>query len=69
MTDTDRLLTGDEVAELLNVSPRWVRYHTSLGHLPHFKLGRYARYRLDRVLEWLEQQERGGGSTRLRRAS
>lgn len=66
----DRLLTGDEVAELLHVTPRWIRQHTANGDLPHFKLGRYPRYRLDRVLAWLEEQEHGGGPRRrFRRAS
>jgi excisionase family DNA binding protein len=66
---TDRLLTAEEVAEILNVKPRWVRYHTDQDNIPHFKLGRYHRYRLERVLAWLEEQERGGGATRLRKAS
>ncbi len=59
----DRLLTAAELAEILNVSPRWVRLHTSNGDLPHFRLGRYPRYRLSRVLEYLEENERGGQST------
>jgi len=65
----DRLLTARELAEFLNVTERWIRLHTSNGNLPHFKLGRYPRYRLDRVLEWLEEQERGGaiGQRELRR--
>jgi len=64
----DRLLTADELAEFLNVKPRWVRLHTTNDDLPHFKLGRYQRYRLSRVLEWLEDQERGGaGSRRVNR--
>lgn len=58
----DRLLTPAELAEVLSVSPRWVRLHTDNGDIPHFKLGRYPRYKLDRVLVWLEEQERGGGT-------
>jgi hypothetical protein len=66
----DRLLTADEVAAFLNVKPRWVRYHTGHGlDLPHVKLGKYPRYRLDRVLAWLEEQEQGGGRGRRRRPS
>ena len=64
----DRLLTADELAVFLNVKPRWVRLHTTNNDLPHFKLGRYPRYRLSRVLAWLEDQERGGAlSTRRNR--
>jgi excisionase family DNA binding protein len=57
---SDRLLTAAELAEMLGVKERWVRSHTVNGDIPHFRLGRYPRYRLDRVLAWLEQQERGG---------
>jgi excisionase family DNA binding protein len=67
--ESDRLLTAAELAEVLNVTPRWVRSHTENGDLPHFKLGRYARYRLDRVLGWLEEQEQGGGRGRRRVAA
>jgi hypothetical protein len=56
----DRLLDAAELAEILNVKPRWIRTHTTNGDLPHFKLGKYPRYRLERVLAWLEECERGG---------
>jgi len=58
---TDRLLTAAELAEMLNVSPHWVRRHTHAraNGIPHFRLGKYPRYKLDRVQEWLERQERG----------
>ena len=56
----DRLLNQDELAELLGLTKRWVQIHTQNGDLPHFRLGRYPRYRLDRVQEWLAKQERGG---------
>lgn len=67
----DRLLDAVELAELLHVTPRWIRSHTGPADgIPHFRLGRFPRYRLDRVLEWLELQEHGGRQgRRLRRAS
>ena len=64
---TDRLLTADEVAELLSVPVGWVREHTREGHLPAIRLGRYWRYRLERVLEWVEEQEQGGAAWRKHR--
>jgi hypothetical protein len=72
MSDTpDRLLDARELAELLHVTPRWIRSHTGPADgIPHFRLGKFPRYRLDRVLAWLEEQEQGGGrSQRLRRVS
>jgi excisionase family DNA binding protein len=59
---TDRLCTADEIAEMLAVPVSWVRDHTRAGHLPHVTLGRYKRYRLERVVEWIEEQERGGAA-------
>jgi len=64
---TDRLLTAEEVAELLAVPPRWVREHTRGGLIPHVRLGRYVRYRREAVLGWLEEQEQGGAAWRKHR--
>ena len=63
MTD-DRLLTADEVAELLAVPARWVREHTRGGLIPHVRLGRYIRYRREIVLAWVDEQEQGGAAWR-----
>ena len=57
---SDRLLTADEVAELLAVPLGWVREHTRAGELPHVQLGRYRRYRRDDVLEYVEAQSMCG---------
>ena len=56
----DRLLDAKELAEILGVPETWVREHTRNGHLPAVQLGRYWRYRLERVLAWIEEQEQGG---------
>ncbi len=51
---TDRLLTADEVAELLAVPVRWVRDHTRSGLIPCVHLGHYRRYRREAVAAWLD---------------
>jgi excisionase family DNA binding protein len=51
------LLTAPQVAELLSVPESWVREHTRNESLPHLKLGRYRRYRLESIVHWLEEQE------------
>jgi excisionase family DNA binding protein len=61
---SERLITAAELAEILNVPETWVRESTRSGYLPHVKLGRYRRYRLERVLAWLEEQEAGGAAWR-----
>jgi excisionase family DNA binding protein len=63
----DRLLTADELAEILNVPVSWVREHTRSGLIPHIELGRYRRYRLGRVMAWLEEQEARGAAWRKHR--
>jgi excisionase family DNA binding protein len=58
---SERLLTAEDVAELLAVPITWVREHTRTGAIPHLELGRYKRYREDEVLAWLETCAQGGG--------
>jgi excisionase family DNA binding protein len=54
----DRLLDATEAAEILHVKVSWVREATRDGRLPCVPLGRYRRYRRERILEWIEAQER-----------
>jgi excisionase family DNA binding protein len=62
-----KLLTADEVAELLNVPKRWVQETTRAGRLPVVKLGRYRRYSRDDVLAWVDEQKSGGQAMTFRR--
>ena len=65
---SDRLLDAAELSELLNVSERWVREQTRSGAIPHVRLGRFVRFDLDDVLEWVETRKAPGRPTALRRA-
>ncbi len=56
----ERLLTAQEVADLLAVPLSWVREATRDGRLPHLKLGRYRRYQAAALEAWLADQQRGG---------
>ena len=56
---SDRLLTAEDVAEMLSVKVSWVREATRDGRLPHICLGRYRRYRRSEIEEFLESQRRG----------
>ena len=55
----DRLLTAQEVADLLAVPLSWVREATRNERLPYVALGRYRRYRRDQIDAWLGQQQAG----------
>jgi excisionase family DNA binding protein len=53
------LLTAQDVAEFLQVPVTWVYAETRAGRLPHVPLGRYRRYRLEALEQWLAERERG----------
>lgn len=57
----DRLLTADDVAEMLGVPKSWVYAASRKGELPTVTLGRYRRYRREAVDAWIRSQERGDG--------
>jgi len=63
---TDRLLTAQDVADLLAVPETWVREATRDGRLPHLRLGRYIRYHHADLTAWLSHQHHPGRSTRGR---
>ena len=65
---TERLLTADEVAELLAVPVSWVRESTRSGAMPCVRLGRYVRFELAAVEGWLESCRQPGRSISLRAA-
>lgn len=51
-----RLLTVDDVAELLQISVRGVWRQVSIGQIPKpTYIGRLARWRTSAISEWLEQ--------------
>jgi excisionase family DNA binding protein len=64
---SERLVNADAIAELLDVPATWVREHARANTIPHYKLGRYVRFRVDEVLAWLEECRAGGRPVALRR--
>lgn len=64
--DLQELLTVQEVALLLKVSPSWVYEHTrSRGvarseRLPHLKVGKYVRFDTRLIREFLDKRTRIG---------
>ena len=58
MNMVSRLLSADEVAELLGVPRAFVYSLSRRGELPTVRLGeRYVRYRAQSVHEWIAGQE------------
>ena len=54
------LLTPAATARALAISPRKLWSMTASGEIPHVRLGRSVRYRVDTLCTYLESQEKGG---------
>lgn len=53
------LLSVDELAEYLNTPKSWVysrSRETGPGTIPRIKVGKYVRFELDNVMDWLKAQ-------------
>ena len=58
---TERLITVKEASEILNVPRSWVyaKVESPECDLPHFRVGRYLKFRASELNAYLEQN-RGG---------
>jgi excisionase family DNA binding protein len=55
----DEVITADEVAALLRMTPAWVYSETRRNRIPHMRLGRYFRYRRSAIEAWMSAMEDG----------
>jgi excisionase family DNA binding protein len=62
--DMEKLLTIEQLSELLQVKLSTIYQWTHTGFIPHVKLGRLVRFRESDVLEWIKKRQHPG---RLRR--
>lgn len=53
----DRLMTAEEVAAWLQVTPGWVLKMARSGEIPTMKLGRYWRFESDAIADWLDERQ------------
>jgi len=68
----DQVITADEVAALLRMTPAWVYAETRRNRIPHMRLGRYFRYRRAAIEAWMSDLEEGAAvpvPTRARQGS
>jgi len=56
------LLTPQQAAETLAISPRKLWGMTSSGEIPHVWLGRCVRYPIDDLQRWIDEQKEEGDS-------
>lgn len=53
------LLTIDELSEIWKVKKSWIysrTRETGPGSIPRIKVGKYLRFELDQVMDWLHSQ-------------
>jgi excisionase family DNA binding protein len=65
--DPFELLTADEVARWLRMTPAWVYAQTRANNIPHVPLGRYVRYRRSAVKAWMAAIEHESSCTTFTR--
>jgi excisionase family DNA binding protein len=56
----DRLLTPEDVADLLSVDREWVYRRARSGYLPAIKIGKFWRFRESAIRRFLADSESGG---------
>jgi excisionase family DNA binding protein len=54
-----RLLTADEVAEIIGMRVDYVYALSRRGQIPHLRFGRTLRFRAEAIEAWLGAAERG----------
>ncbi len=56
---TQNLIGVNELAERLSIPPSWIYARTRLkdaDQIPHIRCGKYVRFKIDEVMDWLEKQ-------------
>ena len=52
----EKLLTAEQLADLLALSVDWIYEKAAAGELPSYKLGANRRFRASEVEDWLQRQ-------------
>ena len=56
----EQFLTLDEMAETLKVPKSWIysrTRETGPGAIPRIRVGKYLRFRLNEVMDWIEEKQ------------
>jgi len=60
----EKLLTPQEIAEVLGVQPSTIYQWTHQRYIPYVKLGKFVRFREKDVKKWVEKKANNGRATR-----
>lgn len=55
----DVIFNVDGLAEYLKVKKQWVYDRVHSKAIPHYKVGKYPRFRKTKIDEWLDKREKG----------
>lgn len=53
----EKLLTIDELSELIQVSKRTIYEWTHIGFIPHYKLPKGVRFKESEIEKWLDKRK------------
>ena len=56
----EKLLTPQEIAEVLGVQPSTIYQWTHQGYIPHIKIGKFVRFKEKDVERWVEKKANNG---------
>ncbi|PKK82035.1 MAG: hypothetical protein CVT49_15735 [candidate division Zixibacteria bacterium HGW-Zixibacteria-1] len=56
----EKLLTPQEIAEVLGVQPSTIYQWTHQGFIPHVKIGKFVRFKEKDVEKWVEKKANNG---------
>jgi excisionase family DNA binding protein len=57
--DDSSLLTVESLAAYLSVSKQWVYEKVHYNEIPHYKVGKYPRFKKEKIDDWLKKREKG----------
>jgi excisionase family DNA binding protein len=57
--ESEKLISAREMADLLGVPISWIYQKTMMGQeaIPHFKIGKYVRFKPDEVINFFKGHE------------
>ena len=57
--DGNSLLTVESLAAYLNVKKQWIYQKVHSNEIPHYKVGKYPRFKKENIDDWLKKREKG----------
>ena len=58
----ENLITVEQLSEIIKVSPSTIYHWTQAEYIPHYKLPKGVRFRLDEIMSWLQRRKVKGRS-------